>query len=238
LPESALLADLEHDVAAGRQVGAFVSTHRTPLLAGGPASTLREPGVLARFNSAWFVHPERAMEAYHKRALVPLAEDWPSMLGEAPSDLTGLHAGHDATVFALGDDAFGVLICFEITDAASARLLVRNGAHFIVNPTNDAWFVPAPDAPHLPWAAVRAVETGLPVVRSANAGVSGVYDRFGRAVATSQPHEAPAVLEASLPPAVPTLYARIGDVFLLGCLGLVLGGVVGAWRRGRAARPT
>jgi len=171
------------------------------------------------------------MRSYHKRWLVPLAERWSSLLGTPPPELASLEAGEEATVFSLGDTAFGVLICFEITDAAGARALARGGARFIVNMTNDAWFIGSARPPHLPWAAVRAVETGLPVVRASNAGPSAVFDRFGRPVASSRPADGPAVLTAHVPAAAPTLYAQTGDVFLGLCVATVLAGLAHAMFR-------
>ncbi|HYR96608.1 MAG TPA: apolipoprotein N-acyltransferase [Candidatus Binatus sp.] len=224
-PESALAADVEHDRPTWTALDAFVATHGTALLAGGPGSARRDGRGPARFNSAHLLSPGHGMQSYHKRGLVPFAERWPAILGAPPADLTSLDAGEEATVFPLGDSAFGVLICFEITDAAGARDLARGGARFIVNITNDAWFAASARPPHLPWAAVRAVETGLPVVRAANAGVSGVFDRFGRQVAFSRPRGGPAVLAANVPPPAPSLYARRGDLFLAACVVAVLAGL-------------
>jgi apolipoprotein N-acyltransferase len=206
-----------------------------PLLAGGPGSARgrgREP---ARFNSAHLVSPGRGLTSYHKRGLVPLAETWPTglpLIGTPPPDLAGLDPGTDATVFPLGESAFGVLICFEITDAASARALARRGARFIVNLTNDAWFATSARPPHLAWAAVRAVESGLPVVRAANAGPSAVFDRFGRIVATG---DRSGLFAATVPEPGPTLYVRGGHAFLAACAAFVIGGLaVAVWRARRA----
>jgi apolipoprotein N-acyltransferase len=223
-PENALTTDVEHDRAAWAALSAFVAAHETPLLTGGPGSAAIGGREMARFNSAHLLIPRRGMRSYHKRALVPLAESWPGVLGTPPAAFRSLDAGREATVFAVADTAFGVLICFEITDPAGARALARRGARFLVNLTNDVWFGAA--APHLAWAPVRAVETGLPVVRAANAGVSAVFDRFGRTLETSRPTDRPAFLATSIPPAAPTPYARFGDLFLAACLAMVVTGLL------------
>jgi apolipoprotein N-acyltransferase len=225
-PESALSNDPEHDRGTFAALRAFVDARGVPLLAGGPGSARgrgREP---ARFNSAHLVSPGQGITSYHKRGLVPLAETWPTglpFIGTPPPDLAGLDPGSEATVFSLGESAFGVLICFEITDAAGARTLARRGARFIVNLTNDAWFASSARPPHLPWAAVRAVESGLPVLRAANAGRSAVFDRFGRVVATG---DGPGLFAAVIPEPGPTLYVRGGHAFLLACAAVVVGGFV------------
>ena len=73
-------------------------------------------------------------------------------------------------------------ICYEIifprmvaVDAASTGI--------IVNVTNDAWFGDTPGPyQHFRQSQVRAVENGLPVLRAANTGISGIVDPSGRVV--------------------------------------------------------
>jgi apolipoprotein N-acyltransferase len=235
-PESALTVDVEHDHAAWTVLDRFIETHATALLTGGPGVLRRSEGDLARFNSAHLLVPGHGMRSYHKRGLVPFAERWPALLGSPPPGLASLDAGSDATVFRLGSDAFGVLICFEITNGAAARALVRNGADFIVNLTNDAWFVAG--APHRPWAQVRAVETGLPVLRAANAGTSALFDGFGRELRESAPSGGPTLFTVQVPRGAPTPYARAGDVFLAACVAALLTGLVSAWRSSGTRRGT
>ena len=57
------------------------------------------------------------------------------------------------------------------------------GADFIVNVTNDAWFGDTPGPyQHFRNAQIRAADTGLPVARSANNGISGAIDSRGRVI--------------------------------------------------------
>lgn len=57
-------------------------------------------------------------------------------------------------------------------------------ARYLVNITNDSWFTGTIALyQHASLARLRAVETGLPLVRAANTGLSVVYDGFGREVA-------------------------------------------------------
>ncbi len=78
-------------------------------------------------------------------------------------------------------------VCFEITESGLCRTLVRaakakGGIPVLVNVTNDGWFGDWDPGrwQHLLAARWRAVELGVPVVRSANTGVSCFIDRFGR----------------------------------------------------------
>ena len=48
--------------------------------------------------------------------------------------------------------------------------------------TNDSWFSLSNEAvQHASQAVLRAIETGLPVIRVGNSGVTGVIDGTGRA---------------------------------------------------------
>lgn len=74
----------------------------------------------------------------------------------------------------------GVLICFEGIFPEISRDYVRNGAGILVNITNDAWFGDS-SAPyqHLSMTVFRAVENRVPLVRSANTGITAFVDSRG-----------------------------------------------------------
>lgn len=104
------------------------------------------------------------------------------------------------------------LICYEaIFPGEVAGRNERPG--WIVNLTNDGWFgMSTGPYQHLEQARMRAIELGLPLVRSANTGVSAVIDPVGRTVA-SLGLGVEGILDANLPAAIPpTVYARVGDV--------------------------
>jgi len=75
---------------------------------------------------------------------------------------------------------FGVLICFEDIFPHLAREFVKDGANFLVNMTNDAWFGDTAAAEqHLQASVFRAIENRVPVIRAANTGVSCFIDPTG-----------------------------------------------------------
>lgn len=79
-----------------------------------------------------------------------------------------------------GGQSLYPLICYEaIFPQEITEDITRATA--ILNITNDAWFGDTPGPyQHFLQARVRAVETGLPLIRGANSGISAVVDSFGR----------------------------------------------------------
>jgi apolipoprotein N-acyltransferase len=67
------------------------------------------------------------------------------------------------------------LICYEDTDPSLSARAAAMGADMIAVITNDSWFSNSSEAAaHASQAVMRALETGLPVVRVGNSGVTGV----------------------------------------------------------------
>ena len=94
-------------------------------------------------------------------------------------------AGSERHALVLPDGTSALpFVCYEII---FPDLLPPNGGlpvpDLLVNVTNDAWFGDTPGPyQHFRQAQVRAVESGLPLVRAANNGISGVIDPRGRVV--------------------------------------------------------
>ena len=121
-----------------------------------------------------------AVDCYDKVHLVPFGEfipgdKWITALQKL-APVGSCTAGELKT---LGD--FGVAICFEDTDSAQMRELARIGAKVLFFITNDSWFSHSVEAEQHAWQAVaRAIETGLPVVRVGNSGVTGTIAPDGK----------------------------------------------------------
>ena len=117
------------------------------------------------------------------------------------------------------------IICYEAVFPASLRAGVRPRA--VVQITNDAWFgLWAGPEQHFAQARIRAAESGLPLLRSANTGITAVIDARGQ-VAARLDGRGPGRLDATLPAALPpTVYARTGDGPALAVLAALLGTLV------------
>jgi apolipoprotein N-acyltransferase len=124
----------------------------------------------------------------------------------------------------------GVQICYEIVFSGQV-VDEANRPDFIFNPSNDAWFGSWGPPQHLAQARLRAIEEGLPVVRSTPTGVSALVDSAGQIVAAI-PLGQQGVINAVLPAATSrTLFSRGGNAIPLGLAVLLLLGAVAIARR-------
>jgi apolipoprotein N-acyltransferase len=145
----------------------------------------------------------------------------------------------------------GVLICFESAFPDMSRYDADHGAQVIIYQTSDATFQGSwALAQHASLSALRAAETGRPVVQAALTGDSAAFDGRGRVLAWKGGADRGVVLVTlRLPPAsARTPFDRLGDfvpltavviVALASAFGLVCGGWRGRVRpgTGRPHRP-
>ncbi len=110
-----------------------------------------------------------------------------------------------------GLPAVAGLICYEAIFPSEIVQGTRRPG-LMLNVTNDGWFGDTTGPwQHFHQSRVRAVEEGVPLVRSANNGVSAVIDGQGRILAML-PLNARGVIDSGIPTALsPPPYARFGD---------------------------
>jgi len=99
------------------------------------------------------------------------------------------------------DPAFLPLICYEGIFPSLSNRQMADGkkAEWLLSITNDAWFgISSGPYQHLHMTRLRAVEQGIPLIRSANTGISAVIDAYGR-VLTSLPLEEEGIITTRLP---------------------------------------
>ncbi len=226
-PENAVQTSVD-DPTYGPPLRAL-ARHGVPLLLGAPRSE-RWNAERLHFNSAFLLRPDGTHEHYDKRRLLPFSETrplgrWAGIDTPGDADASEYTAGARPGLFDVAGERVGVLICVEALDARLARELAAAGATLLVNLSNESWFGGRGGAEqHLQQAALRAVETGLPVVRATTTGVTAVIAPDGRVVA-SLPADRSAVLDARVPAprSGGTFYRRHGDLFAALCIAVWLG---------------
>jgi apolipoprotein N-acyltransferase len=173
------------------------------------------------FNSLMVFADKGGLEsAYDKIHLVPFGEYLPfqtTLEWMGLEQLTRWRGGFSAgpnprpLMSVSGLPAVAGLICYEaIFPAAIVQGATRPG--LLLNVTNDGWFGDTTGPwQHFHQSRVRAVEEGVPLVRSANNGVSAVIDGYGR-VLSLLPLNARGAIDGGIPAALaPPPYARLGD---------------------------
>lgn len=142
------------------------------------------------YNSAVLIRGDTGFAGVQaKRRLVPFGEYMPLrwLVGKVPALATELgqdfQRGPAPVVLHSRFGAVGALVCYEALYPQLVDDLTKGGADILVNITNDSWYG-ATSGPwqHLEHALPRAPETGRPLVRAANSGVSVLVDREGRMV--------------------------------------------------------
>ncbi|MFC2969279.1 apolipoprotein N-acyltransferase [Acidimangrovimonas pyrenivorans] len=185
-------------------------------------------------------------DVYDKHHLVPFGEYMPlgDFLGKyfgitafAAQQGNGYSPGPGAAVLALGRLGHVLpLICYEAVFPQDIRA-APSRPDWMLQVTNDGWFGNlAGPYQHLAQARLRAIEEGVPLLRAANTGVSGVIDAKGRLLKTL-PLNSKGYLDVTVPGSLPAPpYARWGDGPVLGLLLAGLAAVaIGARRRGGPA---
>ena len=122
---------------------------------------------------------------------------------------------------------FSPLICYEAIFPGTI-VDIQDRPTWLLNVSNDAWYGrSAGPYQHFAMARTRAVEEGLPLVRVANNGISGVVDAEGRVLARTG-LDAIGYADIALPAAGRTTpYAYLGDRILLAMIVVVSGLAIG-----------
>lgn len=192
-------------------------------------------------NSVFVLDAEATIRArYDKAHLVPYGEYLPmrpllSAIGLSrlvPGDIDFKPGPGPQSISLRGFGKVGVQVCYEIIFSGEVADR-RNRPDFLFNPSNDAWFGSWGPPEHLAQARLRAIEEGLPVIRSTPTGISAVIDANGKLL-VALPMNKAGFIQTRLPaPAAPTLFARFGNVLPLGFALTLIGFAVALGRRRR-----
>jgi apolipoprotein N-acyltransferase len=150
----------------------------------------RRPGVGGIYKATVLVGPDGIRGRYDKIRLVPFGEyiplrpllGWVGAIAREVEEDRG--RGDGLVLLRTAGVRIGPLVCFELTFPDMSRLLATKGADVIVV-QSATWTFQGSWAPeqHSSLAAVRAAETGRPVLHPTLTGVSSAFDATGRKLA-------------------------------------------------------
>jgi len=240
-PESPMNFSLDRDRKFREELKAYVGSRGVSLL----FNSLEPAAGGGGYNAAVLVN-ERGLPAaqYDKIRLMPFGEYVPlprwlpgaGMLGGVVGDFT---PGEQYTLIPLGSAGdsprAGAFICLESAYPDITRRLTLEGADVLVEMTNDAYQGDTSILrQHLSNAVFRAVETGRPLLRVTNTGVSARIDERGRVSdETGRFVEAVRAWPVARSAGGRTFYVEHGDAFAAACTLLGLASVALTFRRKR-----
>ena len=186
--------------------------------------------------------------SYSKAHLVPYGEYLPMRpyleaigLSRLVGGTLDFLAGPGPKTINFGDPAkggagkAGIQICYEIIfsgQVVDPRPYAR--PDYIFNPSIDGWFGAWGPPQHLAQARMRAIEEGLPVLRSTTTGISAVIDADG-VVRQFVPLGVAGRIDGLVPPPhAPTLFARMGNALVLIWASVLLACAIVVARRKRS----
>lgn len=229
-------------VLARERIGRVIGPYAV-LMTGAVDLVLKDgEGIAARNSVSMIDGNGNLLSSYSKAHLVPYGEYLALRWLLEPLGATRLvpgamdfWPGPGPRTFDLGRwGKVGVQICYEIIFSGQV-VDPRVRPDYIFNPSNDGWFGSWGPPQHLAQARLRAIEEGLPVMRSTTTGISAVIDADGLVRAHVPWHQAGRLDGRIPPPHEPTPFAIFGNLLPLALAGafwtLALSGV--ALRRRR-----
>jgi apolipoprotein N-acyltransferase len=237
-PETATPAAINNSRGVRNQVMKILNEVQVPMLIGSAERRKYDLEGMKKFdytNAAYFLSSNGGQvqsQRYDKIHLLPFGEYLPTK-DSIPWHLIGVQAvsgyrsGTEFTVFQLGQYKFSAPICWENIFPYITRNFVKNGAQFIINITNAAYFGRTSAAYQvLSMNVFRAVENRVYVARAANIGISCIIDPCGRVVGRVKDENGEDIFVRGhltgtvIPLDSKTFYTRHGDVFAWICVGI------------------
>lgn len=186
------------------------------------------------FNSVYFFDKQGEIQDHYSKIVplpfgeyVPLRNvlprrwvaEWADML-----HIGDFRAGEQAIVFQGSTARIATPICYEAILPRVCRMF--DNPTLLVTVTNDAWFGKDLNPyQHAMLAAVRSMELGVPMVRSAYSGVSMIVEPNGDITSETEPFQRVNRVVPVHLASFPTVYAQFGDWFAVLCLIAALYGV-------------
>lgn len=223
-PESSLPFFFQKEMVYSARVAELARETGATLVVSSPALE-QSNGRELLLNSAFMIAPDgTTVGRSDKVHLVPFGEYVPlaKMLPFVKKMVEGIgdfSPGSDIIPLQAAACKTGILICFEGIFPEISREYVAKGADILVNITNDAWFGDS-SAPyqHLSMTVFRAVENRVPLVRSANTGITAVIDSKGHVRGMTELFRETLLTGSVKLGSEKSFYTERGDIFAWFCL--------------------
>ncbi|HCU36128.1 MAG TPA: apolipoprotein N-acyltransferase [Armatimonadetes bacterium] len=221
-PETAIGLNLRGDANTQQQLAALARSRDTHLIVG--ALEVEDGRV---YNSAYHYAPDGTLQSVYRKMdlvifgeYVPMRGKW-KWIERYPIRSFDFAAGPGRQVMPLNGVKVGPMVCFEAIFPRPAREITARGAEVLVVLNSDAWANRSVELLYNSRTApLRAAEARKYLVRAASTGISGIFDPYGRPVATVAANEegtATATIEARKGLSA---YHRWGEFPLLWVCGL------------------
>ncbi len=123
--------------------------------------------------------------SYEKKHLVPFGEYVPFKnllpIKKITNGFTDFSPGQKDNIISYNNIKIRPLICYE-SIFPDEIFATNQNSDLLVNVTNDAWYGDVGPYQHLDISKMRSVETGIPMIRVANNGISAIIDPIGRII--------------------------------------------------------
>ena len=213
-PETAFAGIYEDESGVISAISQAASSGKTPVVMGA-ISSKEDPFRI--YNSAFMFAPDGSLSgSVSKRRLVPFGEYAPfrSVLPfvDAIASPLDFSKGSGPQSLTINGITALTLICYEVIfPSAVHKALDDEGGDIIIAMTNDAWFGDTiGPRQHLAMAQFRSAELGIPMIRSANTGVSALINSQGQIDAFIDYGET-GYIDGIIGPSRHTFYGIIGD---------------------------
>ncbi len=229
--ESSIAYDLRIDHGLLKRLENLSAADRAQILVNQDSNTPK-----GKSKVAVLIGPDGIVATYTKTRLVPFGEYIPfrqqlgwltSISKAAPTNMIPGDGARVMTATMPGGRPLriGVLICFEAAFPDMSRVDTVHGARVIIYQTSDPTFQDTwALAQHASLGALRAAETGRPVVQAALTGDSAAFDSRGRLLTwLGSSQRGVALVRLGLVPGSDlTLFDRIGDTVPWTAIGITV----------------
>ena len=226
-PESSTPFTFGHDAVGEAALRELAREVGVPILFGSD-QIVAEPAV-RQYNAAFLLGPNGETEAvYRKIHLVPFGEffplqKWLTFAAPLVRRYLPFTPGDKVVLLPVNGHPTTTAICYEVVFPSLMRDAVLQGSELLTTVTNDGWYGSSSAAyQHFEMASMRAIEEGRYLARSANTGISGVVDPYGRIVQASGIFEQVGLVAEVRLLTGRTIYSQIGDVIAYVAMALTV----------------